>query len=159
MVRIRYLINSKEINPFVQNVISVKLTGDGTNLGRIIHVVNFPFVLLQGGSLVQSPSGNHTIAIFRCQESYSDLFTGLADIREEVTTLTTLIVDGYKFSIHLFWGEIGNFQFIYFWGDIGNFWPFYVGLMLPMHNILVYGANAHQMSIIIWIKPGLLLTL
>ena len=110
MVRIRCLIDSKEINPSVQNVISVKLTGDGTNLGRNIHVVNFAFTLLQEGALVQSPTGNHTIAILRCHESYSDLFTGLADIREEVRNLTTLVVDGYEFSVSFFLG--GDWKFL-----------------------------------------------
>ena len=80
-------------------MIEVKLIGDGTNLGRNVHVVNFTFPLLQEGAITQSPVGNHTIAILKCRESYSELFTGLADIREDVSNLNTLFVDGYIFVI------------------------------------------------------------
>ena len=73
------------------------------------HVVNFAFTLLQEGTLVQSPTDNHTIAILRCHESYCDLFTDLADIRKEVCNLTTLVVDGYEFSVRLYLG--GDWKF------------------------------------------------
>ena len=108
--RIQSLINSRKIDPSSENVISLKLTGDGTNLGRNIHIVNFAFTLLQEGALVQSPSGNHTIAILKCRESYSELFTGLSDIREEVCNLSTIVVDGHEFTVNLYLG--GDWKFL-----------------------------------------------
>lgn len=60
-----------------------------------------PLLLLQEGAIAQSPVSNHTIAIL-CAESYDDLFTGLADIWEEVSDLTVLDVDGCTFTIIFF---------------------------------------------------------
>ena len=48
----------------------VKLTGDGTRIGRHLHVVNFGCTLLDEGDKVYSPAGNHCLAIFKEPESY-----------------------------------------------------------------------------------------
>ena len=41
----------------------MKLTGDGTNIARHVHIVNFTFTLLNEGSLALSPSVLSRIAI------------------------------------------------------------------------------------------------
>lgn len=50
--------------------VRVKLTGDGTNIGKHLHVVNFVFTILDEGDLAYSAAGNHCIAIFKESESY-----------------------------------------------------------------------------------------
>ena len=109
IVRILCLISTQKINP-TDTVIEVKLIGDGTNLGRNVHVVNFTFPLLQEGAITQSPVGNHTTAILKCRESYSELFTGLADIRKDLCNLNPLFVDGYIFAITFQLG--GDWKFL-----------------------------------------------
>lgn len=54
--RLKYLKLSPE------EVIEVKLTGDGTNIAKHLHVVNFAFTILNEGSLASSPVGNHSLA-------------------------------------------------------------------------------------------------
>ena len=52
--------------PFKQDMaIKVKLTGDGTNIGKHLHVVNFAFTILDEGDAAYSASGNHCIAILK----------------------------------------------------------------------------------------------
>ena len=53
-----------------QKKIRVKLSGDGTNIGKHLHVINFTFTLLDEGSKAYSSDGNHVLAILREAESY-----------------------------------------------------------------------------------------
>ena len=53
--------------------LNVKLAGDGTNIGKRLHVINFTFTLLDEGSLAHSCDGNHTLAIFKEPEKYEYL--------------------------------------------------------------------------------------
>ena len=60
--------------------VRVKLTGDGTNIGKHLHVVNFAFTILDEGDLAYSAAGNHCIAIFKEAEHYDSLKLCLQDI-------------------------------------------------------------------------------
>ena len=60
--------------------VNVKLSGDGTNIGKRLHVVNFTFTLLEEGRLAYSSDGNHTLAIFKEAEKYEHLRDALKDI-------------------------------------------------------------------------------
>ena len=40
--------------------VNVKLSRDGTNIGKCLHVVNFTFTLLEEGAYTYSYEGNHT---------------------------------------------------------------------------------------------------
>ena len=53
--------------------VNVKLSGDGTNIGKRLHVVNFTFTLLEEGRFAHSSEGNHTLAIFKEPEKYEKL--------------------------------------------------------------------------------------
>ncbi len=51
---------------FRQNLLlHVRLSGDGTNIGKRLHVINFTFTLLEEGSLAYSAEGNHPLAIIK----------------------------------------------------------------------------------------------
>ena len=43
----------------------VKLSGDGTNIGKRLHVVNFTFTMLDEGEKAYSAEGNHVLAIVK----------------------------------------------------------------------------------------------
>ena len=53
----------------------VKLTGDGTRIGRKLHVVAFAFTILEEGAKAYGPTGNHCIALFKEPEKYDALKT------------------------------------------------------------------------------------
>jgi len=84
-IRVAHLIEiSNPDAPFLQNkTLRVKLSGDGTNVGKRLHLINFTFTLLDEGSSVHSSQGNHLLAILKEPQKYDTLKTGLADIRNE----------------------------------------------------------------------------
>lgn len=75
-------------------VIQVKLTGDGTIIRRSLHVINIAFTLINDISSVSSYVGNHTLAIIKCSEDYSSLSEALTDLLNEASELQELTVLG-----------------------------------------------------------------
>ena len=65
-IQIRHLIqNSTSTASFLQNkTVQVKLSGDGTKMGKHLHVVAFTFTLLEEDQAA-SAAGNHIGAIAR----------------------------------------------------------------------------------------------
>ena len=51
-------------------VLHVKLSSDGTNIGKRVHVVNFTFTLLEEGSPAHSSQGKHILAVLKEPEKY-----------------------------------------------------------------------------------------
>jgi len=51
----------------------VKLTGNGTRIGKRLHVVNFGFTLLEE-EIAYSAAGNHCMAIIKEPEKYDNWF-------------------------------------------------------------------------------------
>ena len=88
-----------------QQKIRVKLSGDGTNIGKHLHVINFTFTLLDEGSKAYSSDENHVIAILKEEESYDSLQRGLEDIRNEVERLTSIEVQGITYNLEYYLGR------------------------------------------------------
>ena len=92
-----------------QKLLRVKLSGDGTNIGKHLHVINITFTLLDEGSLAYSAEGNHALAIIKEQENYASLQNALEDISEEVRRLTALEIE-VTYSIQYYLG--GDWKFL-----------------------------------------------
>ena len=60
--------------------IRVKLSADGTMIGRKLHVINITFTLLDEGQKARADSGNHLIAILQAPEKYEHLKCGLDQV-------------------------------------------------------------------------------
>ena len=88
----------------------VKLSGDGTNIGKRLHVVNFTFTLLEEGAHTCPYEGNRILAIFKEAEKYEHLILALDDLRSEVEQLDTITVDGISYEIKYFLG--GDWKFL-----------------------------------------------
>ena len=110
-IRIRHLIQiSASTAPFLQNkVVQVKLSGDGTKIGKRLHVVAFTFTLLEEDQ-AGSAAGNHILAVFKQPESYGCLKLALADIIVEVKELKEIQVDNTTFRITYYMG--GDWKFL-----------------------------------------------
>ena len=80
----------------------VKLLGDGTNIGKRLHVINFAFTLLDEGSVAYGFEGNHTQAVLKEPENYESLAKGLEDIWLEVERLKQIVVDGRTYDVAYF---------------------------------------------------------
>ena len=65
------------------DTIRIKLTGDGTQIGRELKVINFAFTIIEEGEKAQSVAGNYSLAILQTGESYDDLAKGLEDYRDQ----------------------------------------------------------------------------
>jgi len=109
--RLTYFIhrnNDDTIN--TPDIIRIKMTGDGTNTGRALKVINFAFRIIDEGDKAQSVNGNYSVAILKIDESYEDLAKGLEDICSEAKDLEVLTVDGKVYKIQFFLG--GDLKFL-----------------------------------------------
>ena len=64
--------------------VRIKLSGDGTNIGKRLHVICFTFTVLEEEEKTGSYEGNHILTVFKEPKSYDSLKNALADIIEEV---------------------------------------------------------------------------
>ena len=112
LVRLRHLIQVTPPNaPFkATQTIRIKLAGDGTRIGKHLHVVNFTFALLDEGSKAYTYEGNHILAIFKEPEDYESLKRALEDVISEVEKLTVIEIDGINYSIQYYLG--GDWKFL-----------------------------------------------
>ena len=110
-VRIRLLVsNSTPSAPFMQNkTVRVKVSGDGTKIGKRLHVVAFTFTVLEEDQ-PGSAAGNHILAVFKQPESYDSCKLALADLIVEVQELKEIEVDGTTFQIMYYMG--GDWKFL-----------------------------------------------
>ena len=94
-----------------RQIIKVKMTGDGTWIGKRLHIVTFGFTVLDEGSVVKSAAGNHSVCLLKESENYESLVLGLRDIREEMTDISSqgITVSGIKFDVHFYLGSDWKF--------------------------------------------------
>ena len=90
-------------------LLRVKLTGDGTNIGKRLHVVNFAFTILEE-NIPHSAAGNHCIAIFKEPEKYESMKLCLRDVVNEVSSLTSLTVGKNTYEVRFYLG--GDWKFL-----------------------------------------------
>ena len=104
--RINKLTNN---NPMTDSVIKVKLFGDGTCLGKRIHVVNIVFSVMNEANC-KSVTGNHILSILKVREKYQSLKDALNPILCEVSEMQTIVINGRVFDIVFFLG--GDLKFL-----------------------------------------------
>ena len=110
-IRLQTLIkNSPSNSAFKEDhKIRVKLSGDGTNIGKRLHVINVTFTVLDEGTLAQAADDNHLIAVIKEPENYEKLSKALTDIRKDVEYLKHLSVGTEQFEIEWFLGGDSKF--------------------------------------------------
>ena len=110
--RIEYFLttSSQTMTPDSSRKIRVKLTGDGTNIGKL-HIV-FGFTIPEEGMGAKSAAGNHPLCILRDTEDYEQLRLGLRDILNETSEIQKdgLVVKGTKYEIDFLLG--GDWKFL-----------------------------------------------
>ena len=114
----------------------MKLTGDGTNIGKHLHVVNFGFTILDEGEKAYSPASNHCLAIFKEPESYKSMKNCLSDIITEVDSLLTIDVNVVTFAIEYYLG--GDWKYL----------AMATGIAIVLHLLMpAFGANVQPLSV------------
>lgn len=93
-----------------EEMIKIKLSGDGTNIGKRISVINITFTILNEKNLAMSEKGNYLLAVIRTSESYDTLANSLADLIEEMKNLEEIDVDNSTYYFEYFLG--GDWKFL-----------------------------------------------
>ena len=92
------------------DTVKVKLSGDGTNIGRRLKIVNFTFTILNEKEVAMGERGNYILAIIKADETYENLLQSLADLRSEMTLLNKITVNNRTYNIEYFLG--GDWKFL-----------------------------------------------
>ena len=87
----------------------VKVSVNGTNISKNLHLVNFTFPLLEEGALACSAEGNHPLAIIKQSKNYDDMLNALQNIRDKVPSLTTIDVVDSSYNIVYYLGSDWKF--------------------------------------------------
>ena len=111
-VRIERLVQiSPPDSEFVKSKkVNVKLSGDGTCIGKRLHVVCFTFTVLEESEITGSYEGNHVLAVFKTPEKYTFLKMALEDIIKDVERLKQIEVGQDNFSVDYYMG--GDWKFL-----------------------------------------------
>ncbi|KAJ8033035.1 hypothetical protein HOLleu_23158 [Holothuria leucospilota] len=91
------------------NTITVKLAGDGTWIGKHIHVVNVTCAIINEGT-ANSPHGNYPLVIYRGSESYSVLKEQLSSVVEVTETFCAFSYGKVTYDISYCIG--GDYKFL-----------------------------------------------
>ena len=90
------------------HVVRIKLSGDGTNIGKRLSVESFTYTIVDADDL--GYNGNHYFAIFKGPEKYEVLQTALSDLVSETTRLKSIDVDGVTYKLVFYLG--GDLKFL-----------------------------------------------
>ena len=103
-------MHNKMINLYLRNTIWVKLTSDGTQVGRGLNVINVTFLSLEEEEMIMSVRGSHCIAILKVSKANCDeLLSGLKDIINEARDLQCVAVVDTVLKLKYYLG--GNMKF------------------------------------------------
>ena len=75
-------------------MVRVKISGDGTNIGKRLSVIDITYTILNEKNLAMSEKGNYLLAVIRAKESYKTLLQiSLSDLIKEMGELKEIFVD------------------------------------------------------------------
>lgn len=92
--------------------LDIKISGDGTQVGRSLSLVQMSVTILQEGQICKTCTGNHLVALFKGPEKYEILVKALEDMRDQASTLTSIELPGHPHPISITWYLGGDYKFI-----------------------------------------------
>ena len=93
-----------------EETIKVKLSGDGTQIGKRLKIVNFTYTILNEKEMAMAERGNYILAIIKTNESYERLQESLSDLRHEMESLKKITINNCTYNIEYFLG--GDWKFL-----------------------------------------------
>ena len=94
----------------MDTTIKVKISGDGTNIGKRLKLENVTYTILNEKDAAMNEKGNYVLAIIKTTENYDNLKESLADLRNEMLNLKEITVNNIKYNIEYFLG--GDWKFL-----------------------------------------------
>ena len=88
----------------------IKISGDGTKVGKRINIVNITYTILNEKNRAMSEKGNYLLAVIKTKESYDTLAESLSNIIEEMEQTKSINVDGTTYDLEYFLG--GDWKFL-----------------------------------------------
>ena len=67
------------------STIKVKISGDGTNIGKRLKLENITYTILNEKDAAMIEKGNYVLAIIKTTENYDNLKESLADLNHEMS--------------------------------------------------------------------------
>lgn len=96
---------AKEGQVFRDHIIHIKLSADGTNIGRNLKLLNFTFTILNEGQRAKRATGNYTLGIYEIEnESHAALTECFKEIIDELEQMNDIEVCGRKLKIVYYYG-------------------------------------------------------
>ena len=114
LMQVEYLSRDRLISG---NILKIKLTGDGTRIGKHLQLLNTSYCIINEGEIAVTEKGNYVLAIITTKDSYEGIKDSLKDLQEEMATLKTITYAGASFMLQFFLG--GEWKFLATVGGIG----------------------------------------
>lgn len=99
-----------QANGFGDNTVKVKISGDGTNIGKRLKIFNFTYTILNEKGRAMGEKGNYVLAIVKTQEKYENLRDSLLELKNEMSSSQDIMVNNQKYNIEYFLG--GDWKFL-----------------------------------------------
>ena len=90
--------------------IKIKISGDGTNIGKRLSVVNITYTIFNENKVAMSEKGNYLLALIKAKESNETLPESLKDLIKEMELLTEVTLDNITYPLEYFLG--GDWKFL-----------------------------------------------
>lgn len=105
-IQLQLDIRSGKVNRDVDTV-HVKIAGDGTNVGKRLHLITFGYSILND---VDTQPKVHLLAVIKCPEKYDALKESLSDVITDLKNTKTVVVDERTYNIRYYLG--GDLKFL-----------------------------------------------
>ena len=90
--------------------LKIKLSGDGTRVGKHLQLLNVTYTIINEGNVAMSEKGNYVIAVIKTKDDYESIRESVAELREEMRNLNEITVNQKTFNIEYFLG--GDWKFL-----------------------------------------------
>ena len=90
--------------------VKIKVSGDGTRVGKRLQILNVTYTILNEGKVAMSEKGNYVLAIIKTKDDYSAIRESLKDLREEMMNLSNITIKRKIYHLEYFLG--GDWKFL-----------------------------------------------
>ena len=95
------------------NTLNVKVSGDGTRIGKRLQLLNVTYTIINEGNVAMSEKGNYVIAVIKTKIDYIGIRDSLSDLRDEMRNLSRITYGNELSKLSTFLVRTGNFLQLY----------------------------------------------